>query len=169
MIRISGYPGVAMVMWVEGDMVGVELEQPNGNCDGVYNGERRFLTPPNCAKFITRETIDNTLAIEAPPRFVSRTHDLHVGDVVMVSKNVGVGVVRHVSTHLIGCELNAPVGDSNGQFQGQRFFQVKDRHAMFVAPQTLKKIEAEDLLNKLNETVERLQEIEHDLQHHTSR
>merc|ERR1719499_2560392 len=158
-----------MVMWVGGDMIGVELETPSGNCDGSYQGQRRFQTPPNCAKFITRETIDQLLPLDAPPRFISRTHDLHVGDVVMVSKQVGVGVVRHVSTHLIGCELNAPVGDSNGQYQGQRFFQVKESHAMFTAPQGLKKIEAEDLLNKLNETVERLQEIEHDLQSHTTR
>ena len=61
----------------------------------------------------------------------------------MVSKSVGVGVVRHASTHLIGCELNAPVGDSDGQFEGVRFFQVKGNHAVFVEPQTLKKKEAE--------------------------
>lgn len=164
-IQLDGFKGLAMILTIIGDMIGCELEGPFGHSDGIWQDIRYFQTPPNCAVFVPNETVKRILKIEAPPRFISRTHDLHVGDVVMVSKSVGVGVVRHASTHLIGTELNAPVGDCDGQFEGQRYFQVKANHALFVNPQTLKKIEAEDLLNKLNETVERLQEIEHDLQY----
>lgn len=164
MVKINNFKDIGIVMWIDGDMVGIELEGASGTCDGMYLENRRFLSPPNCAIFVPREQITHILDVQAPPRFTHRQHDLHIGDIVMVSKSIGVGVIRHASTHLIGCELNAPVGDSDGSHQGQRYFQVKKNHAKFLNPQNVKKIEAEDLLNKLNETVERLQEIERDLQ-----
>jgi len=163
-VQIDGYKGLAMILVIFGDFVGCELEGPFGDNDGIHQKHRYFKCPPNCGVFVTHERVQRILNTEAPPRFRACTHDLHIGDVVMVSKQVGVGVVRHSSTHLIGCELNAPVGTCDGQHEGQRYFQVKSKHAVFVDPQSLKKIEAEDLLNKLNETVERLQEIEQDLQ-----
>jgi len=171
MVKITNFKDVGMVMWIDskGEMVGIELEGASGTGDGEYLGVRRFLTPPNCAVFIPREQITHILEVQAPPRFTHRQHDLHIGDIVMVSKSIGVGVIRHASTHLIGCAFNAPVGNSDGANQGQRYFQVKKDHAKFLNPQGVKKIEAEDLLNKLNETVERLQEIERDLQQNVYR
>lgn len=171
MIRIREVPGVAWVMWTGGDMMGVELEGPFGNSDGYYEFEQRrfFKTPQNCAFFCAKDQCDFVFELQAAPRFRYRSHDLNVGDVVMVSKTIGVGVIRHSSSQLVGCELNAPVGESDGQHNGARYFQTKPNCAHFTHPSQVKKIEAEDLLNKLNETVERLQEIEQDLSRATGR
>lgn len=170
MVKIKNYKDIGKVMWMDenGEMIGIELEGASGTGDGTYLNARRFLSPPNCAIFIPREQITHILEVQAPPRFTHRQHDLHIGDIVMVSKAIGVGVIKHASTHLIGCAFNAPVGDTDGSLQGQRYFQVKPSHGKFLEPHNVKKIEAEDLLNKLNETVERLQEIERDLQSHSS-
>jgi dynactin complex subunit len=151
-------PEIGMVHYVqtEGTLVGVELEGPIGKADGTRDGHRYFRTPPNCAKFIKKSEIQRILPLGGPPRFHSRAHDIYPGDVVMVDKNVGVGIARYVSAHLIGVELNAPAGDSDGSYNGQRFFQVKEKYALFKAPSILKKIHPEDLLNKLNQTVEKL-------------
>jgi len=165
MVRIRNLSGVAWVMWISGDMMGVELEGPYGNCDGYYEtaGERYFKTPKNCAYFCAQDQCDLVYDIQAAPRFRYRSHDLNIGDVVMISKQMGVGVVRHSSSQLIGVTLNAPVGTSDGQYEGQRYFQTKAKCAHFCHPAHVKKIDAEELLKKLNETVERLQEIEQDL------
>lgn len=165
MIRIRDVPGVAWVLWTAGDMMGVELEGPFGNSDGFYEFEQRriFKTPQNCAFFCAKDQCDFVFELQNAPRFRYRSHNLNIGDVVMVSKNIGVGVVRHASSQLVGCELNAPVGESDGACEGARYFQTKPKFAHFTHPSKVKKIEAEDLLNKLNETVERLQEIENDL------
>jgi len=98
----------------------------------------------------------------SPPRFQS-PHDVYPGDVVLVNKEIGVGIARYVSAHLIGVELNCASGDCDGMYNGNRYFQVQPNHALFSNPSLVKKIHPEDLLNKLNSTVERLNQIEEDL------
>lgn len=164
MVEIKNYEGVGWVHCaLPSGVIGVELEGPLGTGDGVYDDKRYFTCPPNCGVFVNQEDINRILPLTQAPRFDCRQHDIYPGDVVMVNRDVGVGIARYVSAHLIGVELNAPAGDSDGSFGGQRYFQVQQDHALFVAPNTLKKIHPEDLLNKLNSTVERLNEIEEGL------
>merc|ERR1719499_737318 len=157
MIEVQDRPGVAMIHYVNGNVIGIELDGPTGKSDGVDNtGTRQMRVPPRCAAFIDRETVTRILPVAAPPRFTSYAHDIYPGDVVMVNRNVGVGIARYVSAHLVGVELNSDSGDSDGLHDGRRYFKVKAKHAMFSAPNLLKKIHPEDLLNKLNHTVEDL-------------
>eukprot|EP00494_Astrolonche_serrata_P034022 UN34291 len=151
LIQIENILGVAIVYCVipndDGpDIIGCELEAELGTCNGIYKGKRYFKSPDNCAVFVPKTQCMRILPLKAPPRFISRSHNLHNGDVVMISKDIGVGIVRHASTHTIGCALNAPVGDSDGYHDQHRYFQVPQKHSVFVEPETLKKIEAEDLL-----------------------
>lgn len=161
-VKVRDVPGLAMVWWVEGDMIGIELESTYGNSDGSYKGDRKFMTSPNTALFVARERIDRVFHNLAAPRFRPRSA-FNVGDVAMISSSVGVGVVRYASSELIGCSLNEATGNSNGEFEGHRYFNTQPNHAIFVNPTTCRKIEAEDLLNKLNDTVVRLQQLEQEL------
>jgi len=144
-------------------MIGVELEGPVGESNGVYKGEQLFRSPKNCAMFVDMSQIIRILETGPAPRFYSQVHDIYRGDVVIVSSSIGVGIARYVSANLIGIELNIGNGTSDGSHQGRRFFQVQPNYAVFAPPETLKKIHPEDLLNKLNNTVERLNEIEESL------
>lgn len=166
-VKVRDVPGLAMVWWVQGDMIGVELESTYGNCDGVYNGERKFMTSANTAMFVARERVDRIFRNLSAPRFRPRSQ-FNVGDVAMISASVGVGVVRYASSELIGCQLNEATGNSNGEYQGHRYFSTNSNHAIFVNPTTCRKIEAEDLLNKLNDTVVRLQQLEQELSNFNS-
>jgi len=161
-VKIRDVPGLALIWWMDGDMIGVELESSYGDCDGEYKGDRKFLVSPNCATFIAKERVDRVYRNLEAPRFRPRA-DFNMGDVAMISSKVGVGVVRYASTELIGCQLNEATGNSDGSYRGHRFFKTKHNHAIFISPRDCKKIAAENLLEKLNETVVRLQELEQGL------
>jgi len=164
LVELKGNLGIGMVHIVLSEMVGVELEGPMGNSDGMHEGQRYFTCPKDCAAFVNQnDEIVRILPVGHPPRFNSQVHDIFPGDVVMVSQDIGVGIARYVSAQIVGIELNAPCGDSSGEYLGKRFFRVQDKHALFKTPQTLKKIHPENLLNKLNLTVEKLSNIEQDL------
>jgi len=158
-VKIRDVPGLAMIWWIEGDMIGVELESSYGDSDGMYNNRRRFQVSPGCATFLARERVDRVYHNLAAPRFRPRAA-FNMGDVAMISAAVGVGVVRYASTELIGCQLNEATGNSDGSYKGHRYFTTKKNHAIFISPKACKKIDAETLLEKLNETVVRLQELE---------
>lgn len=144
-------------------LIGVELEGPIGEGNGVYKGQQLFRSPNNCAMFVDMSQICRILDPGPAPRFYSQVHDIYRGDVVIVSSAIGVGIARYVSANLIGIELNIGNGTSDGSYEGRRYFQVQPNHACFAPPQTLKKIHPEDLLNKLNNTVERLNEVKRDI------
>jgi len=168
LVELKGFDSVGMVHCIVGEekkahVIGVELEGPNGNSDGIFDGIRRFTCPQNCAVFVEFSAVHRILPMGSPPRFQSRAHDIYPGDVVLVNREIGVGIARYVSAHLIGVELNCGSGDSDGLFNGNRYFQVKENHALFSNPRNVKKIHPEDLLNKLNSTVERLNSIEEEL------
>lgn len=158
MIEIDDIPGVAMIHYIKDDRLGVELEGPTGHTDGVDDddGQRKMRVPSRCAAFITRDQVTRILPVSAPPRFTCYSHDIYPGDVVMVNRDIGVGIARYVSAHLVGVELNSDSGNSDGEWEGRRYFKVQEKHAIFAQPNLLKKIHPEDLLNKLNLTVEQL-------------
>jgi len=162
LVELKGYDSVGMVHVILGEIevIGIELEGPNGNSDGIHEGIRRFTCPQNCAVFVEFNLIHRILPMGSPPRFQSRAHDIYPGDVVLVNKEIGVGIARYVSAHLIGIELNCASGDSDGTFNGNRFFQVTPKHAIFSNPSMVKKIHPEDLLNRLNSTVEKISEMQ---------
>lgn len=162
-VRIRDIPGLCVIYWVDGDMIGVELEGPYGSGDGMYQNKRHFLCPFNCALFVAKEQVDRVYNNIVPPRMRS-VSSINVGDVVMISKQIGVGVVKFSRTDLIGCQLNGPVGDSDGSYEGRPYFSTKPQHATFVHPRTVKKIEAEALLRKLNDAVTQLQKLQAQLQ-----
>jgi len=165
-VKVRDVPGLAMIWWIQGDMIGVELESSYGDSDGMYKNVRRFLVSPNCATFIARERVDRVYHNLVAPRFRPRAA-FNAGDVAMISSKVGVGVVRYASSELIGCHLNEATGNSDGAFKGHRYFQTKKNHAIFVNPRDCRKIDAETLLEKLNETVVRLQDLEEGLKRAT--
>lgn len=164
LVELKGYDSVGMVHCIVNNdheqnksyVYGVELEGPNGSSDGIYDGIRRFTCPQNCAVFVDHSLINRIMPMGSPPRFQSRVHDIYPGDVVLVNKEIGVGIARYVSANLIGIELNVAAGDCDGLYNGNRYFQVQPRHALFAIPQNVKKIHPEDLLNKLNFAVEKL-------------
>jgi len=155
-IELTGKLGIGMIHVIINNLLGVELEGPIGDCDGIHNNQRYFMTPPNCATFIPHSSISRILGVGSAPRFYTNSHDIYRGDVVMVSADIGVGVARYVSAGLVGVELNAPIGNSDGK----PYFSVQPNHALFLHPQELKKIHPENLLNKLNLTVERLNKLQ---------
>lgn len=149
---------VAMIHWVspEKDLLGVEFEGPVGKTDGANDEGQRFMrTPGRCAAFVPPNAIRRIIPMGTPPRFKA-SHDIYPGDVVMVDKTIGVGIARYVSAQIVGIELNAAVGTSDGIWEGRRYFTVGSKKAYFSEPSMLKKIHPEDLLNKLNFSVERL-------------
>jgi len=153
---------VAMIHWVspEKDLIGVEFEGPVGKTDGANDEGQRFMrTPGRCAAFVPQSAIRRIIPMGTPPRFKC-SHDIYPGDVVMVDKTIGVGIARYVSAQIVGIELNAAVGTSDGLWEGRRYFTVGSHKAYFSEPSMLKKIHPEDLLNKLNYSVERLNVLE---------
>lgn len=156
---------VAMIHWIspEGDLIGVEFEGPVGKTDGANDQGQRFMrTPGRCAAFVTPQAIRRIIPMGTPPRFKC-SHDIYPGDVVMVDKTIGVGIARYVSAQIVGIELNAAVGTSDGLWEGRRYFTVGKKKAYFSEPSMLKKIHPEDLLNKLNYSVERMNAVEEHL------
>jgi len=153
---------VAMIHWVspEKDLIGVEFEGPVGKTDGANDEGQRFMrTPGRCAAFVKPSAIRRIIPMGTPPRFKC-SHDIYPGDVVMVDKTIGVGIARYVSAQIVGIELNAAVGTSDGMWENRRYFTVGKKKAYFSEPSMLKKIHPEDLLNKLNFSVERLNVLE---------
>jgi len=153
---------VAMIHWVspEKNLIGVEFEGPVGKTDGANDEGQRFMrTPGRCAAFVKPTAIRRIIPMGTPPRFKC-SHDIYPGDVVMVDKTIGVGIARYVSAQIVGIELNAAVGTSDGLWEGRRYFTVGKKKAYFSEPSMLKKIHPEDLLNKLNFSVERLNVLE---------
>lgn len=153
---------VAMIHWISEnkELIGVEFEGPIGKTDGANDEGQRFMrTPGRCAAFVPSSAIRRIIPMGTPPRFKA-SHDIYPGDVVMVDKTVGVGIARYVSAQIVGIELNAAVGTSDGIWEGRRYFTVGSKKAYFSEPSMLKKIHPEDLLNKLNFSVERLNVLE---------
>lgn len=153
---------VAMIHWVSEDrkLLGVEFEGPVGKTDGANDEGQRFMrTPGRCAAFVKPDAVRRIIPMGTPPRFKA-SHDIYPGDVVMVDKSVGVGIARYVSAQVVGIELNAAVGTSDGLWEGRRYFTVGKQKAYFSEPSMLKKIHPEDLLNKLNFAVEKMNLIE---------
>jgi len=154
----EGRVDVAMIHWVsEGrDLLGVEYEGPVGKTDGANDQGQRFMrTPDRCAAFINPQLVRRIISMGTPPRFKC-SHDIYPGDVVMVDKKIGVGIARYVSAQIVGVELNAAVGTSDGLWEGRRYFTVGKQKAFFSPPSMLKKIHPEDLLTKLNQAVENM-------------
>jgi len=153
-----GRVDVAMIHWVseERDLLGVEYEGPVGKTDGANDQGQRFMrTPDRCAAFINPQLVRRIISMGTPPRFKC-SHDIYPGDVVMVDKKIGVGIARYVSAQIVGVELNAAVGTSDGLWEGRRYFTVGKDKAFFSPPSMLKKIHPEDLLTKLNQAVENM-------------
>eukprot|EP00492_Amphilonche_elongata_P003209 TRINITY_DN3507_c0_g1_i1.p1 TRINITY_DN3507_c0_g1~~TRINITY_DN3507_c0_g1_i1.p1 ORF type:complete len:174 (+),score=18.19 TRINITY_DN3507_c0_g1_i1:48-569(+) len=133
---------------------------PVGKTDGANDEGQRFMrTPGRCAALVTPGAVRRIIPMGTPPRFKA-SHDIYPGDVVMVDKSVGVGIARYVSAQVVGIELNAAVGTSDGLWEGRRYFTVGKQKAYFSEPSMLKKIHPEDLLNKLNFAVEKMNLIE---------
>jgi len=154
----EGLTDVAMIHWVsEGrDLLGVEYEGPVGKTDGANDQGQRFMrTPDRCAAYIKPALVRRIISMGTPPRFKC-SHDIYPGDVVMVDKKIGVGIARYVSAQVVGVELNAAVGTSDGLWEGRRYFTVGKQKAFFSPPSMLKKIHPEDLLTKLNQAVENM-------------
>jgi len=154
----EGRVDVAMIHWVsEGrDLLGVEYEGPVGKTDGANDQGQRFMrTPDRCAAYIKPSLVRRIISMGTPPRFKC-SHDIYPGDVVMVDKKIGVGIARYVSAQVVGVELNAAVGTSDGLWEGRRYFTVGKQKAFFSPPSMLKKIHPEDLLTKLNQAVENM-------------
>jgi len=154
----EGRVDVAMIHWVsEGrDLLGVEYEGPVGKTDGANDQGQRFMrTPDRCAAYIKPALVRRIISMGTPPRFKC-SHDIYPGDVVMVDKKIGVGIARYVSAQVVGVELNAAVGTSDGLWEGRRYFTVGKQKAFFSPPSMLKKIHPEDLLTKLNQAVENM-------------
>jgi len=154
----EGRTDVAMVHWVSEsrDLLGVEYEGPVGKTDGANDQGQRFMrTPDRCAAYIKPALVRRIISMGTPPRFKC-SHDIYPGDVVMVDKKIGVGIARYVSAQVVGVELNAAVGTSDGLWEGRRYFTVGKQKAFFSPPSMLKKIHPEDLLTKLNQAVENM-------------
>eukprot|EP00494_Astrolonche_serrata_P024508 UN24767 len=135
-----------MVHAVFDGMVGIELEGAAGDCDGKYQGKRYFHTPEKCGIVVPMKNVTRILRMGLANRFHPHMHDIRPGDVIFVDKNIGMGIVRWSSAYMIGLELNAAVGDSDGVYQKKRYFKVKPNCAMFISPN--KKI-YEKLLHKI--------------------
>merc|ERR1719159_1994828 len=147
-----------MIHWVSEDrkLLGVEFEGPVGKTDGANDEGQRFMrTPGRCAAFVKPEQITRIIPMGTPPRFKC-SHDIYPGDVIMVDRDIGVGIARYVSAQVVGVELNAAVGTSDGLWEGRRYFTVGKQKAFFSPPSMLKKIHPEDLLTKLNQAVENM-------------
>lgn len=59
----------------------------------------------------------------------------------------------------VGLELSGPSGNSNGDFRGNQYFETKENCAMFLKhndPSIVMRIEAGDLLQKLNSVLLRI-------------
>jgi len=154
----EGRVDVAMIHWVSEsrDLLGVEYEGPVGKTDGANDQGQRFMrTPDRCAAYINPSLVRRIISMGTPPRFKC-SHDIYPGDVVMVDKKIGVGIARYVSAQVVGVELNAAVGTSDGLWEGRRYFTVGKQKAFFSPPSMLKKIHPEDLLTKLNQAVENM-------------
>eukprot|EP00494_Astrolonche_serrata_P025279 UN25540 len=133
-VRVKGHKDVGLVFKIidqgkNKGIIAVELEGPSGTSNGEYDGTKYFECPDKCAVFVPRSEITEILPVDKRALvFDMRLPGLlplHIGDVVMINKVIGVGVVRYASTYLIGCELNVPLGDSNGNYQGKKLFKTK--------------------------------------------
>ena len=88
-----------------------------------------------------------------------RVH-LSNGDVVLFQGGIAVvrsfGKVKFGRGEWVGLELSGPMGDTDGSKNGVRYFKCKKRHGLFIRLSDVKrKITAEELLLKLNESVEK--------------
>jgi len=86
----------------------------------------------------------------------------------------GLAIVRYfgpvegepAEVPFVGLELSGPSGNTNGEFRGRQYFETKDDHALFLKhndPAIVMRIEAGDLLQKLNSVLLRIS------QHQSSR
>jgi len=88
--------------------------------------------------------------------------DVHEGDVVLMSGNVGIVIVRYIGTvhwdedvTYIGVELSDPSGDCDGTVDGTSYFDVKpNQGAFYPMTKVRKKIPAASLLSELQRQIE---------------
>jgi len=166
LVELSTFESKGMILAVlpQQNLVGVELEGPIGNSDGVYNNHRYFFTNKNCAVFVETNAITKILPSTPSPRFHALGHNIHQGDVCLIDAEFGLGIVRYISSHLVGFELNLAIGDSDGALSGTQHFKVKPNYATFRKPKEVTKIPAERLVKKLHIALQKLQELKSELE-----
>eukprot|EP00746_Dinoflagellata_sp_MGD_P143747 gnl/MRDRNA2_/MRDRNA2_76540_c0_seq2.p1 gnl/MRDRNA2_/MRDRNA2_76540_c0~~gnl/MRDRNA2_/MRDRNA2_76540_c0_seq2.p1 ORF type:complete len:2413 (+),score=413.30 gnl/MRDRNA2_/MRDRNA2_76540_c0_seq2:124-7362(+) len=135
--------------FAKGVWVGVALDEPHGKNDGTVKGKRYFTCEPNYGIFTRADKVekikgeehndDPGIKIKKKSESNEEKH-FSIGQQVRCSGH-GIGHVRYEGAVKfaegvwIGVELVEEAGKNDGSVKGERYFECKPGHGIFVKPQ----------------------------------